>query len=214
MSYIDTFDHEFVGFFGRLPVYHPLVVHTDDDDGFSCSPDNLVIGGGSGEHPAVVLASAERAVASFVLDWMEDANKDHNRLTGDVKTNMEAWDLWSIDRLDEVTISQALIFEHRRWNVERYHGFFEMCCSPAMHTPLKPGISLEEWLLASFGEFILLTMPELVPNLEVHLAGLRNVAYPLYTNILLPPPGYRVFAGRRVINGKLVYGQRWFPSEK
>jgi hypothetical protein len=26
MSYIDTFDHELVGFFGGLPLYHPLEV--------------------------------------------------------------------------------------------------------------------------------------------------------------------------------------------
>lgn len=43
MSYIDTFDHELVGFFAGLPVYHPLVVHEDATE-FSCNPNQLLIG--------------------------------------------------------------------------------------------------------------------------------------------------------------------------
>ncbi len=41
MSYIDTFDHEFVGFFGGIPVYHPLEIvpalPDDDPQDFDCS---------------------------------------------------------------------------------------------------------------------------------------------------------------------------------
>jgi hypothetical protein len=47
MSYIDSFRHEFIGFFAGLPVYHPLEVVVDTAN-FSCTPQNLIMGGGSG----------------------------------------------------------------------------------------------------------------------------------------------------------------------
>ena len=67
MSYIDTFDHELVGFFAGLPLYHPLETVTGSDgDEFGCTPRQLVLGGGSGEHPAVVLLEPPAAVAAIM----------------------------------------------------------------------------------------------------------------------------------------------------
>lgn len=55
MSYIDGFDHEIIGTLGYLPIYHPLeAIEGDGGWGaydFNASPQNLVLGGGSGEHP-------------------------------------------------------------------------------------------------------------------------------------------------------------------
>ena len=57
MSYIDTFDHEFIGFIAGLPIYLPLetVTASDIPSEFGCSPQNLIIGGGDGEHPAIIV---------------------------------------------------------------------------------------------------------------------------------------------------------------
>ena len=88
MSYIDTFDNEFVGYFGGIPVYHPLEVvpaSPDDPAQFACGPDNLVIGGGSGEWPGLVVKDAGETVACFVrawLRWQEQNCKKNTRSFG------------------------------------------------------------------------------------------------------------------------------------
>jgi hypothetical protein len=71
MSYIDTFDdtfdHGLVGFFAGLPRYHPLeTVAGSGGDELGCTPRQLVLGGGSGEHPAVVLRQPPAAVMAFL----------------------------------------------------------------------------------------------------------------------------------------------------
>ncbi|WP_417533835.1 hypothetical protein [Marinobacterium stanieri] len=51
MSYIDSYDHEYIGSLGYLPIYRPLQVIEGDKWGgydFSATPDNIVLGGGSG----------------------------------------------------------------------------------------------------------------------------------------------------------------------
>lgn len=60
MSHIDSFKHEIVGLFGGLLVYHPL---EDIQGDFVCTPKCLLIGGGSGEHPALVIESPLKAVS-------------------------------------------------------------------------------------------------------------------------------------------------------
>ena len=59
MRYSDTFDNEFVGYFGGIPVYHPLEVvlatHDDNPRDFACGPENLLICGGRGEYPGIVV---------------------------------------------------------------------------------------------------------------------------------------------------------------
>lgn len=73
MSYIDTFDNEFVGYFGGIAVYRPLEVvpaHPDDPQDFGCGPENLVIGGGRGEHPGIVVKAPGEAVVCFVRAWL------------------------------------------------------------------------------------------------------------------------------------------------
>ena len=69
MSYIDTFDHEFVGYFGGLPVYHPLEVVPPTPDcpqDFGCGPENLVIGDGPGERPRLIVKDTGKTVGCFV----------------------------------------------------------------------------------------------------------------------------------------------------
>ncbi|MFN8529444.1 MAG: hypothetical protein U0670_12600 [Anaerolineae bacterium] len=209
MSYIDTFDHEFVGFFGQLPVYHPLVVHQGGESRgeYSCNPRNLIIGGGSGEHPALILKHPQRAVTAFVIDWRSRPENAANTHSDDpLNIVLSGSEQWIEDLQKTVPASDAL--EFAGWEVEVFHRFFEMCTSPALRTPFAKHIHFEEWLLACFGEFIIFSMPEL----DERLPGAREVLYPLYTNILLPPPGYPIFGGRRLMEGKLVYNQRWWPN--
>src|SRR5690348_13967515 len=73
MSYIDTFDHEFVGFFVGLPLYHPTETvsakrHADE---FGCTTGELVLGGGPGEYPALLVTDPGGAVLHFLHFWLE-----------------------------------------------------------------------------------------------------------------------------------------------
>src|SRR5262245_61933455 len=75
LSYIDTFDNWFVVFFGGLPAYHPLLDVPDTPDcpeHFGCDPGHLVIGGGPGEHPGIVLVRPGEAVLGFVRTWLDE----------------------------------------------------------------------------------------------------------------------------------------------
>jgi hypothetical protein len=74
MSYIDTFDHELVGFFAGLPLYHPLeAVMGSGGDEFGCTPLHLMLGGGDGEHPEVVLALRDLGVPVVLKPFDLDA---------------------------------------------------------------------------------------------------------------------------------------------
>jgi len=60
MSHIDSYKHEIVGLFGCLPVYHPLGDIPAPPDNwpeydFGYTTEQLVIGGGPGEHLGLVL---------------------------------------------------------------------------------------------------------------------------------------------------------------
>ena len=48
MSYIDSFDHEYIGSLGYLQIYRPLQEIKGDKWGeydFSAKPNNLILGG-------------------------------------------------------------------------------------------------------------------------------------------------------------------------
>jgi len=100
------------------------------------------------------------------------------------------------------------VFEFAGWRVADYVEFSARCASRAFHRPFDPGkdASLEQWLAASVGEFILLAMPELAEDAIRRLGDLRrHVSGDLYRNILLLPPGYSVW-GRREVDNQVMWG--------
>jgi hypothetical protein len=206
VSYIDSFDHEFVGYFGGLPVYHPLEVVPASPDGhsldFACGPDNLVIGGGSGEHPGLVIRQPGETVNSFVRAWLLRQQPDELRA---LRPAVEPWPDASGDR--ETGDYWQRVFEFAGWLAEDHAEFSQRCTSTTFHRPFRPEEGcLERWLAASVGEFILLAMPELAPDAIGRLGDLRrHVVGGLYANILLLPPGYPVW-GRREVDQQLIWG--------
>src|SRR4051794_39524086 len=129
---METFDNEFVGYFGGLPVFHPLVDMADPEDSqrdaFGCGPDTLVIGGGFGdcEHRAVVVLDPAAAVLSFVHAWREwyqgyDPD-DHRALTPaaealpDAPDRRNSNDWWGV-------------LDFAGWGVEDYVNFDGRCKS-------------------------------------------------------------------------------------
>lgn len=214
MSYIDTFDNEFVGYFGGIPVYHPLEVvpafSNEAPRDFACSPENLVIGGGSGEHPGIVVKAPGEAVVCFVRAWFEETPFLSPEERQALQPALEAWpDAYSRKSWSDCRRNDWMhVFEFAGWRAADYLGFTTRCASRAFHRPYDPGKdrSLEQWLAASVGEFILLAMPELAPDAIQRLGDLRrHVSGDIYRNILLLPPGYRPW-GRREVDSKVIWG--------
>jgi len=70
MSYIDCFNHKTLGFIGDIAVYQALEDIIGND--FQCEKNQIIIGGGSGEHPAVVINNLTLAIYMYLTDINED----------------------------------------------------------------------------------------------------------------------------------------------
>lgn len=210
MSYVDTFDHEFVGYFGGIPVYRPLEIvpalSDDKPQNFACGPENLLIGGGSGEHPGIVVKSPEDAVVCFVRAWLDETAFVSPDERQTLAPAVEAW-LDASDRR-KTRDDWRHVFMFAGWQAANYLEFSTRCESSAFHRPFDPGKddSLEQWLAASVGEFILFAMPDLAGTAGQRLGDLRrHVVGDIYRNILLLPPGYQ-FWGRREVDNQVTWG--------
>jgi|SRR5579875_3842514 len=77
MSYIDTISHSVVGTFAGISVYHPLQnLDEEKKDEFSATPKNLIIGGGGGEHPGMVIQDLDFCVWEFLTALSELQGKE------------------------------------------------------------------------------------------------------------------------------------------
>lgn len=195
-------------FFGGIPVYHPLEIvpalPNDDPRDFVCGPENLLIGGGSGEHPGIVVKTPGDTVACFVRAWLR--GQQHLVQDQDLRPATEAWPDVSDRRETRGDCRQ--VFDFAGWKAEDYVQFSTRCRSRAFHRPFDPGEDefLEQWLAASVGEFILFAMPELADDVIQRLGDLRShVSGDIYRNILLLPPGYPVW-GRREVDNQVIWG--------
>lgn len=204
MSYIDTFDHELVGFFAGLPVYHPLeTVSGTGDDLFGCTPSHLVLGGGDGEHPAIVLTHPTAAVAAFLQAALPPDGPP-----------LSAASEQFLDALPP--LHECLHFAG--WFTTSYSAFLERCSSASFVAPYRPAHDglLESWVLCNLGEFVYFSMPDLAPDIRVHLAELcARVTSPIYYNVLILPPGYGSPAGRyRTASGDVIWGNYAWRTER
>lgn len=190
MSFIDTFAHEYIATFSGIPVYHPLQPISGE---FSAGPDTLLLGGGSGEHPALVIRNLEDVAGWYVEHALENAC--------DPFDPEEIIERSSILRKARPATS-FLDFAH--WSVEDYAGFFTRCTSAMMQQPYvrnEQHGSLENWLMFHFGKLLCLSLPDLVPALEGDMKeawdfGKRFTDHG--TNFVCAPPGFPVSGGRRL----------------
>jgi hypothetical protein len=204
MSYIDTFDHELVGFFAGLPLYHPLeaVVGSGGDE-FSCTALQLVLGGGGGEHPAIVLEHPTAAAIAFLQAALPPDG---------LALSAEAQQL-----MDEIPpLEECLHFAG--WGIATFVSFHERCSAPSFVTPYRVTRdgALEEWVLRNLGEFVYFAMPELAPDMQTQLADVcAQVRRPRYFNVQILPPGYAAPAGRhRTASGDVVWGDYAWSTER
>jgi hypothetical protein len=194
MSYIDGYKHELVGMLGRLPVYRPLEnipepIDEPNCEDFGCTPQQLVMGGGSGEHPGLVLLEPAGAVAAFVLS------------SGDF-----ALEQFQQEKLEEL-VNPWKHLHFAGWSTEDHHRFYEMCTCQTLPNPFDDEGNLEliQWLYLGFGEFIFFAMPNLAEKVVDSVKPRHTSAHWMrYNNILLVPPGIPL-----VTNG----GNAFFPSD-
>jgi hypothetical protein len=203
MSYIDTFDHQYVGSFAGLPIYYSRIsVEGTGGEEFGCRPHSLVLGGGSGEHPALVFHRLDCLAMRFVLHAVGESDND-DRHEIDQFGDFPIWDYLHVPFAD--------LFEYAGWSVRVYHGFYERCRSVALNRPfaVDDHLSFEDWLAVCFGELVWFSFPELIENLtpvrEMH-PSLRAIA----NNVTIPPPGFPERFGRRRDGHGVVWGDHYF----
>lgn len=121
MSAIDTIEHAHVANFFGIPVYWPLKNYpsshlVDDSDGI-IGKHTLIIGGGSGEHPALIL-DMEKVVMEFIFDELYD-DYDSDTLSQDDKELLQ--------QLDKVVALRKLLGHDRKrildlnqWPIETF----------------------------------------------------------------------------------------------
>lgn len=203
MSYIDSYDHEYIGSLGYLPIYRPLQVIEGDKWGgydFSATPNNLILGGGSGEHPGLVVHKLGSLAAKFLYDQISDEEEE------------------SISKEDmDYVIDQCYaddILEFCSWSIRQYASLKEMAESITFTTPLGEDEEVEEWLCKSLGELIYFSLFELNPE-HNKLKGIfgRFEIQASMQNIACVPPGYPRCGGRRVENGELKWGLHRWPAK-
>lgn len=205
MSYIDTFDHQYVGSFAGLPIYYPRVqVQGDGVADFACGPDNLVLGGGCGEHPGLIFHHLDCLAMHFVVHAVGE--DDEEALT--VTEEFGDFQIWAY-----LDVSFAELFEFAGWSVEDYHDFYERCKSVALARPFGAydDLCFEEWLAISFGELIWFSFSDLIENLSPireKFPNLQSIA----NNVTIPPPGYPERYGRRQNEHGVVWGNHYFTQ--
>lgn len=187
MSYIDCFRHELLGYFNGLPIYHPLEEIVGDgprEYDFSGTPDNLILGGGAGEHPALVLHNLPALAASYLCLAIKENKLHHSEITIPISEK-------TIDAMYDLRLTKSEL-EFCYWHMSDIHEFVELAKSPLHRTPLKEGQRVEDWIEDSIGEFIYYSLPELIPDEFNRLFNKFRKWGAGYwmNNVRCPPPNY------------------------
>jgi hypothetical protein len=191
MSYIDTFPHELVGYLAGIPLYHPLTT-VEGEKGtadFGCSRDNLVLGGGSGEHPGLVFHRLDLLVR-YYLDELQDED-GYTLVPAEVLRDSPG---------GAVIFRECL--EFCGWSIADTVAFAERCRSNTLPRPFDVDChgSIEMWLALTIGELVWRSLPHLVPSLVDAVGDSRQDILKEYLrapNVLMMPPGFeRDFTNR------------------
>ncbi len=208
MSYIDHFDHEYVGTFASLPIYRPLEEFNPEDklDGqFSCCEKNLVIGGGYLEHPGLVVRDLDFVTAYFISDWIDFCEDTESSLYNDKETDEWAEEVHKhLFGKDQYSIMECV-----HWSMRDYSDFYNSCKSGAMNVPFietEQRNAFEPWLAKNMGELVVFSFPELITSKKLALIASKVDRY-LYGNVSILPAGYpnnhlgRISEGSQVKQG-------------
>jgi hypothetical protein len=152
-----------------------------------------------------VLLSPSNAVSRFIGWWLADF--EDQRITADGELAVSTRMIWQAFA-DSSGASQQRTLHFAGWGVRDHQDFYLRCTSSTLHHPYDEKLQqLEEWLMATLGEFVFFSMPELAPDIDEKLPRARyHIGRPLFMNILVPPTGYNPPFGRKIVDGKIVWG--------
>lgn len=184
MSHIDSFEHAFLGTFIGLPVYLPLEDICGD---FECTTRQFLVGGGSGEHPALIVKNPLAAVAEYLHEVVPDS-----------KMCSADKDKWRSVYENYLWLRTRDILEFSDWNIQTYHSFYDRCSSPYAENSFRvysESKSIEEWLILGFGEFVFFALPQLAPEIMSQIEEpYKHFHHMLFNNIMTLPPNFPVYA--------------------
>ena len=162
MSYIDTIPHEQLGTLAGYPIYHPLAtrIAARGDYDFGCSPANIVLGGGSGEHPGMVVHHLPHLAMHYLLYRLERLSEDNPH---DLQNALESLEVRLLDSLTPV--HECL--ETCGWQLEQLAELVRRSQEATLPMPyaIAEHSSVEHWLVYSFGEWLWFDHPALLGSL-------------------------------------------------
>lgn len=223
MSYIDIVDHDMVGYLAGIPVYHPRGTIKGGDE-FDCSPETLVLGGGSGEHPAMVVSNLKALALDYLVESIHLARfsssgaEAFNEVLAEAKA--EAFDESLAEANPaESTIPACRCFHFAQWGADTYADVIQRC-STGVPTPYSRERfhSFENWLALTFGELVFFSFPEFAPTIPEHIRGsmdeLTRHGLMWMRNIQVLPAGYPMNGGRRTVGGQTQWGSSAFEVRR
>lgn len=201
MSEIGTKNFFCVGYFQGIPVYQPLWtgeigIGTHDERKENFAPGELIIGGGAGEHPAIIFHDLEAAVALLLCsNWSPLDGRPHEAVVSAARTLGFCVPCGAIEFCD--------------WNIEYTIDFYERCkpnyewVQFAEPFPAEledrddadcnaelPATPFELWLLFNIGEFVYAALPDISPRIADWRTRCGPVQRDWFRGIMIPPPGY------------------------
>jgi hypothetical protein len=217
MSYIHSLPHTQLGWFAGIPLYRintTISRHAGDD--FDATPDDLILGGGSGEHPAAIIP-AYGAVASYLatLDLAvacaaspEEARTTPDDLTFDPACLRAPLGQAELEQLADAMFDQSralygdeLVGDFSDWNGDTWADFIAVAKTlpaPAVAYDRNRHVSVERWIVDSLGEYALISglvqtvTPEL-PAAELrswmNLTALSVEPFQLFRAVSIPAAG-------------------------
>jgi hypothetical protein len=218
MSYIDQVDNSYVGTFLDIPVYHPMAKITGDE--FNADVSNLVIGGGSGEHPGMVVKNLDYCVMAYLelAAQAQNINTEEDAFfqTWDESLSNEQWENYNSDKALDYSWDMKTLSRF----VTRVEEKFSETLSYFTRKDIELSDRVEEKVCIMMGEFIYfsarhLLSPALVEHLKTQPEDFQPGAY--FNAINVPPQGYPVY-GRQLVteNGqtKVKWGMRFDEENK
>ncbi len=228
MSYIDSYEHSYVGRFVGLPLYHPL--QTLDEEGFYANSSTFVLGGGSGEHPLMTFRSLSYCVIEYLkfvsdlpgsglkqgfrnaLQFFETSMCDRYQLEYGCLVNLNfAWDM------DTITNFAKLV--NNEFDVDWYFTKSEK-------QEIRNYVT-EQIIHIMLGEFVFFTARHVLPAdeqyqliaIEQHISESdRHHLVQLFDAVKVPTPGYRPSGRRHEFREDgsydIVWGYNFFDEHK
>lgn len=202
MSEIDVYAHEFCGTVANVPLYHLLEETRDNSDLAGLGPEQLLLGGGSGEHPAASFDILSSVYALLLSDEWEKTMWDGTpRLYEFPQSRVDAL----LDAWPDAHTRVAGNFSN--WGGDAWYAFINNAKVNSHwgrnYDPDAVG-GIENWVEQVIGEYALVSMLNKVVSLLPAKLSAEIMAFskavaerPLMLGVVSYPVGYEHLGGRR-----------------